>query len=318
LTADTAKDKKLNSGQTGETSGGTDRYDYDGFWKDLIDKFFYYLLKRTIPELCRDADRNTKPKFLDKEFRDILNTADPEIHTSPRFADYLLEVPLKGGGAERVLLHFEVQGHDGGDITERMYHYKCLIYAHYRREPAPLVILTEKRPKKEPRCYSHIRYGTKTLYEFNYLSLPDLRDEELLASDNPADLALYAAKCALKSKKELQKYNYLRKLLELLGERGWDRYEKRELLLFIERILYLKDEKLEAQYVEYRQRLNKEGKCLFLWENVKWRMRSCNGALRKASSKLPATSWHAEIPRILYRRYPACRLPPEKIRELMN
>jgi hypothetical protein len=37
-----------------------------------------------LPELYDDADTGTEPRFLDKEFRDILNTADPEIRTSLR------------------------------------------------------------------------------------------------------------------------------------------------------------------------------------------------------------------------------------------
>jgi hypothetical protein len=86
----------------------------------------------------------------------------------------------------------------------------------------------------------------------------------LTSSDNPIDLALYAAKCALKSKDEFQKYIYLRKSLELLGKRGWGKDDKRYLLLFIERILYLKDDELEGQYVEYRRQLSEEGKIVFI------------------------------------------------------
>jgi hypothetical protein len=48
------------------------RFDHDGFYKDLIECFFYPLLKRAIPKLYEIADVTVKPKFLDKEFRDIL------------------------------------------------------------------------------------------------------------------------------------------------------------------------------------------------------------------------------------------------------
>ena len=56
--------------------------DYDVFWKDMIDRFFYHLLKRAVPELYDNADNMIKPRFLDKEFRDILNTGKTEIHTN--------------------------------------------------------------------------------------------------------------------------------------------------------------------------------------------------------------------------------------------
>ncbi|GHV32489.1 hypothetical protein FACS1894167_15450 [Synergistales bacterium] len=252
----------------------TERFDYDGFWKDLIKRFFYLLLKKTLPELYEDADRETEPRTLDKEFTDILNTSDPAIHNSPYFADLVMEVPLKNGGAEWIMLHCEAQGSGGANFAERMNHYKCLIYGHYRREPVALAIITDKRPVNEPLYYSHKRYGTESVYKYNNLILSELDDDELIMSDNPIDLALYAAKCASRSrtaerrvaehKEELRKYRYLRKLIELLGERGWSRNDKRDLLLFIERILHLKDEGLKTQYVEYRQQLNEEGKIVYI------------------------------------------------------
>jgi predicted transposase/invertase (TIGR01784 family) len=242
----------------------TERFDHDGAWKDLIERFFYQLIERALPELYEDADREVKPRFLDKEFRDVLNTADPKIHTSPHFADYVLEVPLKNGGAEWIILHLEIQGRGGGNLAVRMYIYKSLIFAHYQREPAALAVITDRRPANEPLYYSHKHYGTESVYSYNNLVLSELGDDELTTSDNPIDLVLYAAKCALRSREELQKYNYLRKAVGLLGERGWSRDDKRNLLLFIERMLYLKDKKLEARYTEYRNQLTGEGKIVFI------------------------------------------------------
>jgi hypothetical protein len=239
-------------------------FDSDGLWKDLIKRFLYELLKRAMPELYADVDTSKEPRFLDKEFQDILNTADPEIHTSPHFADYILEVPLKNGSVEWIILHIEAQA-KGGDIVERMNHYRCLIYAHYRREPVALVIITDRRPKDEAVFYSHSRYGTAIDYRYNRLVLADLNDKELQSSDNPIDLALYAAKCALRSKKdEFQKYKYLRTLTGLLGDHGYSMDDKRDLLLFLERLINLKDKELRTQYREYQEQLDKEGKIVYI------------------------------------------------------
>jgi hypothetical protein len=141
-----------------------DRFDYDGFYKDLINRFCYPLLKRAVPELYEQADIETKPRFLEKEFRDILNTGDPEIHTSPHFADLVFEVPLKNGDNTWILFHAEAQqSAGGGNLAERMNHYRCLIYAHYRREPAALAIIAEGR-RNEERFYSHLHFGTEIVY----------------------------------------------------------------------------------------------------------------------------------------------------------
>jgi hypothetical protein len=245
-----------------ETADTTNRknFDYDGFWKDLIERFFYPLLKRALPELHEEADITVAPRFLDKEFRDILNTSDPKIHTSPHFADYILEVPLKNGNSEWVIVHIEAQGRGGGNLAVRMRTYESLIFAHYQREPAALAIVTDRRPANEPKFYSHNRYGTKSVYEYNILDLPELDDDVLLASDNPIDLVLYAAKFAMKTKEELRKFNFLHKTVGLLNERGWSMEEKRDLLLFIERIVNMRDETLITQYREILEQESKEGK----------------------------------------------------------
>jgi hypothetical protein len=35
-------------------------FSHDSFWKDLIERFFYSLLKRALPELYEDTDRETR------------------------------------------------------------------------------------------------------------------------------------------------------------------------------------------------------------------------------------------------------------------
>ena len=162
-------------------------FDHDGFWKDLVERFFYPLLKRAAPELYAAADISQKPRFLDKEFRDILNTADPLIRTSPHFADFVLEVPLKNMSSEWVILHIEAQGPGGGNLAERMYYYQCLIYAHYRKNPVALAIMTKGSRKKE-RFYSYSRFGMESVYRYYTLVLSELDDGELKSSDNPMDL----------------------------------------------------------------------------------------------------------------------------------
>jgi len=240
-----------------------EKFDYDGFWKDLINRFCYLLLKRAVPELYENTDVTKEHRLLDTEFRDILNTGDPEIHTSPYYADLVLEIPLKNGGETWILLHVEAQqGHGGGNLAERMNHYRCLIYAHYRREPVALAIIAGAH-RKDERLYAHSHFGTRTVCEYNNLVLADLDDSELQASDNPIDLVLYSAKCALKAKEELQKYTYLRTLTELLAERGWNSNEKRDLDNFIRRIINLTDEMLQDKYLEFRQQLNREGKLMY-------------------------------------------------------
>jgi len=258
--------KTIGTANTGKERVNTkkqENYDYDSFWKDLVKRFFPSLLKRALPELYKKADIKQEPRFLDKEFRDILNTGNRKIHKNPRTADFLLEVPMKNGSDACILFHIEAeQGSGGGNLAERMNHYRALIYAHHRKEPVALAIIAGSSRKKE-RFYSHSYFGTEIIYRYNNLVLAELSDRELQASDNPIDLAFYAAKCALKAKEEIQKYKFLRTLTELLAERGWNSDDKRDLVLFIARIINLEDEKYQELYWEFRQQLDKEGKLMY-------------------------------------------------------
>lgn len=238
-----------------------ERADHDNAWKDIVQRFFYPMLQRAIPALYDDADREQKPRFLDKELRKVTHALPGGAHV----ADFLAEVPLKNGSNEWVLLHAEVQAKGGDSLPFRMFHYKSLIFAIYKRESVALALLTDKRPKDEPELYRSSLYNTVTTYEYNRLAVPELDETELLATDNPFDLALCAASRALKSKRdERQKHRYLKELLGLLGDRGWSHDDKRRLLLFIERVINLQDRELTLDIVKYQEELEEEGKIMYV------------------------------------------------------
>ena len=76
-----------------------------------------------------------------------------------------------------------------------------------------------------------------------------LNEEKLLDSDNPFDLALCAARRAVLSRgKERRKYGYLRELTQLLFRKGWPLGDRRDLLLFLARIIALNDETLRYEF----------------------------------------------------------------------
>ena len=239
-----------------------ERARHDGLWKDIVQRFFYPMLGRAIPALYDDADREKEPRFLDKELRSVTQALPGGTHV----ADFLVEVPLKNGSSEWVMLHLEIQGKGGKDsLPFRMFHYKCLIFAMYKRESVALALLTDKRPRTEPESYKNNLYNTVTTYEYNRLSVPDLDEAELLGTDNPFDLALCAACRALKSKRdERQKHSYLKELLGLLGDRGWSHDDKHRLLLFIERVINLQDRDLALDVVKYQEELEREGKIMYV------------------------------------------------------
>ena len=112
-----------------------------------------------------------------------------------------------------------------------------------------LAILTSPRPNERMGVYESSLYGTSIRYCYNCLDISVLNEGELLDSDNPFDLALCAAKRAVLSRgKEHQKYRYLRELTHLLFRKGWPLGDRRDLLLFLARIIALDDETLRCEF----------------------------------------------------------------------
>ncbi len=236
-----------------------DRMDYDGWWKDVIEYYWPDFLLWALPELYENADLSKKPEFLSKELRDTIHLPDGEDTNSAYFVDELVKIRMKHGGEEWVLLHIEIQGPGGKDISFRMMVYCCLIFGHFQRMPIGLAILTAPRPSERVGVYEAERYGSRMTYQYNHIEVFNLDDEELLSSDNPFRIALYAAKKAVLCKnEEKQKLIYLRELTRLLFLKGFTDRERRDVLLFIARIINLKDAALRQEYLEDWKRLKGE------------------------------------------------------------
>ena len=237
--------------------------DKDGIWKDAVEQYLPLLLKRMMPELYQDIDFSQNFTYLDKELRDTIQVTLSEEHNAAKFIDTLVQVPLKTGKTQWVLLHIEVQGEGGDNISFRMILYCCLIFAHYRRMPVALAILTDKRPSKEtPGKFEFKEYGTELIYKYNLFEVYNQRDEELLDSDNPFDSFIYAAKKYSKYMKEdaqKEKLKYLLRITRNLYGRGLNENDRRRILVFISRLINLKDGELRKQYFEELKELEGEG-----------------------------------------------------------
>lgn len=236
--------------------------DKDGIWKDAVEQYLPLLLRRMTPELYNGADFSQDYIFLDKELRDTIQLSMNEEHNSAKFVDTLVQVPLKSGKDQWVLLHIEIQGKGGEDISFRMILYCSLIFAHYRRMPVALAILTDKRPLNEtPGKFEFSEYGTKLLYKYNLFEVYNQSDEQLLNSDNPFDSFIYAAKKYsdyMSNDAQKVKLEYLLKITRNLYERGLNERERAGIIIFVSRLINLEDTELKKQYFEEVRKL--EGK----------------------------------------------------------
>ncbi|MBR6900700.1 MAG: hypothetical protein IKN30_01385, partial [Synergistaceae bacterium] len=176
--------------------------------------------------------------------------------------DTLVELQLKSGKNQWVLLHIEIQGKGGQDISYRMILYCCLIFAHYRRMPVALAILTDKRPSSEtPGQFEFSEYGTKLLYKYNLFEVYNQSDEELLNSDNPFDSFIYAAKKYsdyMSNDAQNVKLEYLLKITRSLYGRGLNEQDRAKMIIFVSRLINLGDETLRKEF--FKELTKMEGK----------------------------------------------------------
>ena len=172
--------------------------------------------------------------------------------------DLLANVPLRTQEDAWVLLHVEVQGRGGNeDFPLRMHRYRGLLEGRYRRHVSALALLIE--PLSEAQScgvYSWKGYGTRVKYEFPVFKLYEGDEEALKASDNPFDWAHLAGLRAWKSRNsEPRKLGYLKEMLKLLDERGWDHADKAQLLVFMEGVIHLTEDESSREYEEWESAL---------------------------------------------------------------
>jgi hypothetical protein len=216
-----------------------ERIDYDNLFKTLLRRYFWEALKIFLPALYEAADKTEPPEFLDKEMQKV--TFDLKEGTNR--TDLLSRIKLKDGAKELVLCHIEVQGERGGDLPTRMYRYKQMIYLKHEEEPVGIAVLTAPRPHKEKASYSWERFGVRVAYNYINVFVIKLEDDLLLTENSRIGLVLYAAKCAyLCDDDEGEKFRYLRLISNLWAEHGWDKDDKRLILLAVDYLMNLKDE----------------------------------------------------------------------------
>ena len=236
--------------------------DKDEIWKDAVEQYLPLLLKRMMPEVYEDVDFSQNFTFLDKELRDTVQVSLSEEHNAAKFVDTLVQLPLKSGKNQWVLLHIEVQGKGGEDISFRMILYCCLIFAHYRRMPVALAILTDKRPSDEtPGKFEFNEYGTELIYKYNLFEVYNQNDEKLLNSDNPFDSFIYAAKKYndyMSDTKQKIKLEYLLKITRKLHALGLNTRERAGILILVNRLINLEDKELREQYFNELKKLKGE------------------------------------------------------------
>lgn len=213
--------------------------DYDTQWKILITLFFEEFVAFYLPKLYPEIDFNIPPEFLEQELHKLMTSF---IKKDRRATDKLVKVHLKNGEIKYVLVHIEVQGKAEPGFGERMFIYYYRLFDKLTKDIVSIAIYTGN-DANPPTKYEKKLFGTELSFTFNTYRVRGQNEHELLKSNNPFALVTLACLYALKSnKKEEQRLKFKFKLIRLMLEKQYPKYERAKieaLFVFIQHVLLL-------------------------------------------------------------------------------
>ncbi|MCS6919036.1 MAG: hypothetical protein NZM28_04640 [Fimbriimonadales bacterium] len=228
----------------------------DATWKAYLDdqERLRLLVAHGDPELHERIDWERGVVFRDKELAKIA----PKSVTGVQIVDKLVQVYLRDGTEEWLLIHIEVQSTPQSDFEERIFAYFVAIWLHYRRRVVSLVILADENPNWRPSRYELATGKCRVSFEFPTLKLMDLDERALVEAGDSASLILAAFLRAMRTRGDADlRYQARVELMALAMERGYNEDEVRDILRFLEGAMKLPtdlEDLYEKMLDEYRSK----------------------------------------------------------------
>jgi hypothetical protein len=221
----------------------------DLLWKDLFTEFhqeavLFFFGK----ELHEAIDFSVEPEFLEQEFNDVFTGNDP----SKKVADKVIKYRLKNGGEKILILHVEFQGGFEKEFPQRMFWYFVYIAAKYKTtDITALAVYTNAKKPKVYNTFKMSNFGTELSYKFNTYIVRNQTEVELLASDSLFSVAVLANLYLIKAGKNNQnRYEYKKKLVDIVIEKQFDRKKLSRLLIFVRHLIKL-PKSIENDFILY-------------------------------------------------------------------
>ncbi len=235
----------------------------DTAWKEVLDGFFQGFIEYCLPELNTQIDWNKKIISLDKE----LNAITKDSLTGTRLVDKLVQVHLKNGEEQLILIHIEVQGNPDKDFPKRMFTYGYRIYDRYQKPIVNCAILTDENEDWRPNHFEITMLGSKLSLDFLIIKLIDYKNlqAELEASSNPFASVILTQLIALETRKhpEVERLNIKYNLTRRLFAKKFEKDDIKKLFLFLDWLVHLSPPH-ELEYKEAVYRLEETKKMAYI------------------------------------------------------
>jgi hypothetical protein len=212
--------------------------DYDGAWKEGVEKYFEAFLKFFFPHIYSEIDWTRGYEFLDQELQQLMR----ESEVGKQFVDKLIKVWLNDGKETWLLIHLEIQSQVDIGFPKRMFSYHYRIFDRYGQEVVSLAILGDNQASWRPQEYSYKRWGCRLSLQFPTVKLLDYqpRWSELEQSDNPfAVLVMAHLRTQATTKNLTGRLQWKLSLIKRMYELGYSRDKILQLFDLIDRLMAL-------------------------------------------------------------------------------
>jgi hypothetical protein len=136
--------------------------DYDGAWKEALERSFEPFLAFFFPQVQRAIDWSRPPEFRDTELQQIA----PEQQRGKQHVDKLVRVLRVDGSDAWVFVHIEVQSQYDSDFPERMFRYHARLFDRERQPIVSLAVLGDERPEWQPESFRYELWGCELSLRF--------------------------------------------------------------------------------------------------------------------------------------------------------
>ncbi|MBE9257403.1 MULTISPECIES: hypothetical protein [Aphanizomenonaceae] len=212
--------------------------DYDGAWKEGVEKYFEAFLTFFFPHIYNEIDWTRGYEFLDQELQQLMR----ESEVGKQFVDKLIKVWLNDGKETWLLIHLEIQSQVDTGFPKRMFSYHYRIFDRYNQEVVSLAILGDSQASWRPQEYSYGRWGCRLSLQFPTVKLLDYepRWSELEQSDNPFAVLVMAHLRTQATTKDLtSRLRWKLSLIKQMYELGYSREKILQLFDLIDRLMTL-------------------------------------------------------------------------------
>ena len=194
--------------------------DFDGAWKEALEKYLQPLMELCFPAVAAAVDWSAPVTWQDKELQEVFRGDD----LGGQQVDKLVNVRLRDGSEEWILLHIEAQSRGDGGLPLRMYRYHHRLVDRYGSAVVSLAILADENRHWKPCVHTEELLGCRVRFEYPVCKLLEMERASLEQSasggaSNPGAVILLACRQKLETGKNLEsrrqwKWELTRRLYE--------------------------------------------------------------------------------------------------------